>query len=198
MSTFDRSDRFQQELPDILTAIAAPRMPDYVDDLLAQAAATRQRPRWTFPERWLPMGAIARRQPSVPAIPWRPFLVAALLLALVAAALLVTAGSQRHVPPPFGPARNGALSFDNGDIYLRDSSTGSRALVGGPTTTSRPGSPATARSLSSSVGSRARQVPRTSGSRRSSPTPTAPIRGLCQVASWLPTGSTGRPTISNS
>ena len=61
MSTFDRSDRFQQELPDILTAIAAPRMPDYVDDLLAQAAATRQRPRWTFPERWLPMGAIARR-----------------------------------------------------------------------------------------------------------------------------------------
>ena len=134
MSTFDRSDRFQQELPDILTAIAAPRMPDYVDDLLAQAAATRQRPRWTFPERWLPMGAIARRQPYVPTPSWRLFLVAALLLALVAAALLVTAGSQQHVPPPFGPARNGALLFGNGDIYLRDSIDGpARLVIGGPT-----------------------------------------------------------------
>ena len=133
MSAFDRSDRFQQELPDILTAIAAPRMPDYVDDLLAQAAATRQRPRWTFLERWLPMGAIARRSTFVPAIPWRPILVAALLLALVAAALLI-AGSQRRVPAPFGPARNGAIVFDDhGDIAGRDSLDGvSRTIVGGP------------------------------------------------------------------
>jgi hypothetical protein len=134
MSTFDRSDRFQQELPDILTAIAAPRMPDYVDDLLAQAAATRQRPRWTFPERWLPMGAIARQQPYVPSPAWRLFLVAALLLALAAAALLATAGSHHHVPPPFGPARNGALLFGNGDIYIRDSiDAEARLIIGGPT-----------------------------------------------------------------
>ncbi len=134
MSSFDRSDRFQQELPDVLTAIAAPRMPDYVDDLLAQAAATRQRPRWTFPERWLPMGAIARRQPYVPIPAWRLFLVAALLLALAAAALLVTAGSQQHVPPPFGPARNGAVLFGNGDIYIRDTLDGpARLVIGGPT-----------------------------------------------------------------
>ena len=65
---------------------------------------------------------------------WRLFLVAALLLALAAAALLVTAGSQQHVPPPFGPARNGALLFGNGDIYIRDSIDGpARLVIGGPT-----------------------------------------------------------------
>jgi Tol biopolymer transport system component len=133
MNTFDRSSRFEQELPEILAAIAAPRLPDYTDDLLAQAAATRQRPRWTFPERWLPMGAIARRSAFFPTVPWRPLLVAALLLVLVAAALLI-AGAQRRVPPPFGPARNGAIVFDDhGDIAGRDSLSGvSRTLVGGP------------------------------------------------------------------
>lgn len=132
MTAFDRSDRFQQELPEILTAIAAPRVPDYVDDLLAQAAATRQRPRWTFLERWLPMGVIAQRA-YFPAFPWRPIVVAALLLVLVAAALLI-AGSQRHVPPPFGPARNGAIVYDSaGDIGGRNSLDGaSRTLVAGP------------------------------------------------------------------
>jgi Tol biopolymer transport system component len=133
MSAFDRSERFQVELPDILTAIAAPQVPDYTDDLLALTSATRQRPRWTFLERWLPMGAIARRRVFLPTIPWRPIVVAAALIALVAAGLLFV-GSQRHVPPPFGPARNGALVFDSGgDIAGRDSLTGtSRTLVGGP------------------------------------------------------------------
>jgi Tol biopolymer transport system component len=133
MSAFDRSERFRQELPVILTAIAAPGVPDYTDDLLALTAVTRQRPRWTFLERWLPMGVIARRSTFFPTIPWRPILVAALLLLLVAAALLI-AGSQRHVPAPFGPARNGAIVYeDGGDISGRDSLTGvSRTLVGGP------------------------------------------------------------------
>ena len=133
MSAYDRSGRIRQELPEILTAIAAPRVPDYFDDLLAQAAATPQRPRWTFIERWLPVGAIARRRAFVPTIPWRPILVAALLLALVATALLI-AGSQRRPPPPFGVARNGAIVFDrHGDIAGRDSLTGtSHTLVGGP------------------------------------------------------------------
>ena len=29
--------------------------PDYIDDVLATTAQRRQRPAWTFPERWLPM-----------------------------------------------------------------------------------------------------------------------------------------------
>jgi Tol biopolymer transport system component len=134
MNAFDRSSRLQQELPDILTDIAAPRVPDYVDDILAQTAATRQRPRWTFIERWLPMGVIARRPAFFPTVPWRTIAVVAALVALLAAALFVV-GSQSRVPPPFGLARNGALVFDaKGDIFVRDAVDGtSRALVTGPT-----------------------------------------------------------------
>jgi Tol biopolymer transport system component len=134
MNAFDRSSRLQQELPDILTDIAAPRVPDYVDDLLALTAVTRQRPRWTFIERWLPMGVIARRPAFFPTVPWRTIAVAMVLVALVAAALFVV-GSQRRVPPPFGLARNGSLVFDaGGDIYVRDAVDGtSRPLVTGPT-----------------------------------------------------------------
>ncbi|HEX5823851.1 MAG TPA: hypothetical protein VFY18_05250 [Candidatus Limnocylindrales bacterium] len=133
MSAFDRSGRFQVELPEILTDIASPRVPDYVDDLLAQTAATRQRPRWTFLERWLPMGVIARRSLFFPTVPWRTLVTVAVLIALLAVALFA-AGSHTRVPPPFGPARNGALVFGGGDIYLRDGLTGSTKLVvGGPT-----------------------------------------------------------------
>jgi Tol biopolymer transport system component len=132
MSTFHRSDRLLEELPAILADIASPRLPDYVDDLLAQTAATGQRPRWTFLERWLPMGVIARRSLFFPKVPWRPLVAVAVLIALLAVALLV-AGSRTKVPPPFGPARNGALAFGDGDIYLRDSLNGSTKLVvGGP------------------------------------------------------------------
>jgi Tol biopolymer transport system component len=133
MSTFDRSDRFHVELPEILTDIASPHVPDYVDDLLAQTAATRQRPRWTFLERWLPMGVIARRPLFFPTVPWRALVTVAVLIALLAVALFV-AGSQTKVPPPFGPARNGALAFGDGDIYVRDSLGGSTTLVVGGAT----------------------------------------------------------------
>jgi Tol biopolymer transport system component len=130
MTAFDR--RLESELPDILTAIAAPRTPDYVDDALALTAATRQRPRWTFLERWLPMNVTAQRIAGPPSLPWRALAVAALLISLLAAGLMI-AGAQRKVPPPFGPARNGALLFGDGDVFIRDSVNGpSRLLLGGP------------------------------------------------------------------
>jgi Tol biopolymer transport system component len=133
MSAFDRSERFEMELPEILTSIAAPRVPDYTDDLLAQAAATRQRPRRTFFEGWLRMDAIAYRA-SVPAFPWRPLIVITLLLVLVVGALLVAGSQQHRVPPPFGPAKNGEIAFGDGDIYVRDGLNGTtRLVIGGPT-----------------------------------------------------------------
>src|SRR3954447_16333694 len=103
MSAFDRYGRLPIELPDLLTEIAAPRTPDYTDDVLGVTAATRQRPRWTFPERWLPMALIAtERLPVRAPIPWRAVAgVALLLLALIAAALLA-AGGRRTLPAPFG------------------------------------------------------------------------------------------------
>ena len=137
MSAFDRSGRLQAELPDLLTDIAAPSVPDYIDDVLAVTAATRQRPRWTFPERWLPMGVLAsERAPVRSPIPLRTLAVVALIILALVAAGLFYVGSQRHLPPPFGPARNGALVFGdaNGDIRISDSVDGpSRLLFGGPT-----------------------------------------------------------------
>ena len=93
----------------------------------------RQRPGWTFPERWLPVADIARTRAFAPAPPWRLIAVALVLIALVLAALVVV-GSQRKVAPPFGPARNGEIVYDSaGDLYVGDPETGaSRLLVGGP------------------------------------------------------------------
>ncbi|MBA2719946.1 MAG: hypothetical protein H0U52_12010 [Chloroflexi bacterium] len=131
MTAFDR--RLEQALPDVLTDIAAPRVPDYATDVLALTAVTRQRPRWTFLQRWLPMDIPVRPLVYAPRVPWRLLVVAALAIALLAAGMLI-AGAQRKVPAPFGPARNGALLFGDGDIYIRDALHGtSRLLLGGPT-----------------------------------------------------------------
>jgi Tol biopolymer transport system component len=79
------------------------------------------------------MADIARTRAYAPAPPWRLIAVALLLIALVVAAL-VFAGSQRKVAPPFGPARNGDIVYDQaGDLYVGNPETGaSRLLVGGP------------------------------------------------------------------
>ena len=51
--TTDR--RFESDLSDLLAELAPRRTPDYRDDVVRQTARTRQRPAWTFPERWLPV-----------------------------------------------------------------------------------------------------------------------------------------------
>ena len=132
MTTLDRFDRdFAQAVADL----ADPGTPDYIDDVLERAVSRRQRPAWTFPERWLPMGVLTHRPAFAPALPWRTigvFVVLALLLAAIVAigvgALLLRAA------PPYGLAANGVVAYsDDGDIYARDPSTGEvRLLVGGP------------------------------------------------------------------
>src|SRR5258705_7065046 len=64
-------ERFENRLPAMLDELAVPRLPDYADDLFARTAATRQRPGWTFPERWLPMSTITARLAAGPRVPWR-------------------------------------------------------------------------------------------------------------------------------
>ena len=127
-------DRLERRLPEVLTELALPRVPDYVDDLLGRTARTPQRPGWSFPERWFPVSAIttalpARRRPAL-----RPVLVVAALVALVIASLIWYVGSQRHLPPLFGLARNGVMvATDAGSIVAVDPSTGSkRTLAPGP------------------------------------------------------------------
>ncbi len=145
MTTRSYSER---DLTVWLEAAGQPTTPDYVDDLLARTARARQRPAW-FPERWLPMDVPARA-PTVAGrqMPLRMIaLVGLLLVALLTGALLI-AGAQRHVPAPFGTARNGLIAMVSpatqidlttfepaaGDIVLVDPTTGTtRVLVGGPT-----------------------------------------------------------------
>ena len=136
MTTFDRIER---RLPELIDDLAAATVPDYFDDMLQQTTQSRQRPAWSSLERWLPMGVIARPLPVRP-LPWRLFAVAA-LVALLAAATLIYAGSRTRVPPPFGPARNGALVIgtSDGDIVTVDPATGETTpLISGPTIDSGP------------------------------------------------------------
>jgi Tol biopolymer transport system component len=133
-------DRFERDLPAALEDLYLGPVPAYRNDILSLTAATRQRPGWTFPERWLPMSAITERMATAPRVPVRAVaLVALLILALVAAAIY--AGSQqRRLPEPFGPAGNGVVAFEvDGDIFLGDATAGtSRALVTGEDRDTRP------------------------------------------------------------
>jgi hypothetical protein len=133
--------RIERELPGILGDLSAGPTPDYLDDVFGRTGRMRQRPGWTFPERWLPMADISRARTFAPAPPWRVVALALVVIAVVTAAALVYIGSQRRVPAPFGPARNGLIPYVSaGDIYVGDPVTGAtRLLVGGPEDDAAPG-----------------------------------------------------------
>jgi Tol biopolymer transport system component len=126
--------RFDQDLPDLLAQVAQAPAPDYRDLIVQRTARTRQRPAWTFPERWLPMSAVTSRAALAPRFPLRIVgVVALLLIALIVGAVLI-AGSQHRLPAPFGPTRNGLVAYaSGGDIFTVDAVTGnSTAIVKGP------------------------------------------------------------------
>jgi hypothetical protein len=128
-------DRFEHSLPDRLEALAAPRTPSYYDDVIHTTARTRQRPGWSFPERWLPMSAITDRLATAPRAPMRVIAVAALVILALAALFLVAGGSRRpNVPAPFGVAANGRIAWvDNtGAIVVAASGTEPATIVPGP------------------------------------------------------------------
>jgi Tol biopolymer transport system component len=124
-----RFDRVEPRLSDLLTELAAPSIPDYTDDVLARTAGLRQRPRWTLPERWLPMGVLAQRSVYAPRIPWRTVIVAALLLVALAATL-AWFGSQRRAAPPFGLARNGLIVYStDGNLHTWNPETDATSTI---------------------------------------------------------------------
>lgn len=126
------TDRFERQLATGLDMLADPSFPDYFDDVLAVTKATRQRPAWTFPGRWIPMVDIARRPVTAPAFPWRAVTLLLALL-LIAGLALAIAGSRPRLPAPFGPARNGQISYSsNGDLYVGESDGSSWLVLGGP------------------------------------------------------------------
>jgi len=130
--------RFERALPDILADLGAGPTDDY-SQLLARTARTRQRPAWSFLERWLPMD-LAMRPASAVITPRRLVPVVALLLlaSLVGVALL--AGSRPKVPSPFGIARNGSIVFADltGKLQLGDPVTRNAKVIVSEGSNSRP------------------------------------------------------------
>jgi TolB protein len=183
--------RLERTLPSILDDLAAGPYPDYIDDALMRTGRMRQRPAWAFPERWLPMDFATRIAP-VNRLPLRQIGILALIAILLAVALAVAVGSQRRVPAPFGPARNGLIPYiAAGDVYLGDPATGqTRAVVTGPAVESVPGfSPdGTKLAFSRDAGGSAVDEfvahPDGSAAVRITPTPLASV----VASSWAPDG----------
>jgi hypothetical protein len=134
MTMLEPFDPFERRITEAVDQIAAATLPDYLDDILQISARSSQRPRWSFPERWLPVDLTVARVPFARRLPVRNLVILLVIVALVAASLVLYVGSQRRLPPPFGPAANGQLVFGSGgDLYTRDSLTGQpRLLLGGP------------------------------------------------------------------
>ena len=127
------SPRFEQDLPVLLEDLYLAGTPDYRDDLVQRVAATRQRPTWTFPERWFPMDVATQAVPTA-RFPWRQAAVLALLLLLLAVVAIGIVGAQRRLAEPYGIAANGQLAYVvDGDVYVRETlDAAPRLLVGGP------------------------------------------------------------------
>lgn len=123
MTSFDRQDR---ALADLLAQLVAPAPVDDLDLILTRTAAMRQRPAWTFLERWLPMVSIARSVRSTAPVPWRWAGVLALLLVALLAAYLVGGGAPTRLPAPLvGPTANGVLVLARGgSVVTIDPATG--------------------------------------------------------------------------
>lgn len=126
--------RLSGALPDILGDLAMGPYPDYIDDVLARTAATRQRPAWTFPERWLPVTEMTRERVLAPPVPWRSISMALIVIGLLLAAGAVIVATQPRLPDPYGLARNGLVAYADGDdIFTADPVTGvATAIVTGP------------------------------------------------------------------
>lgn len=127
-------DRLERDLTVWFAETAAPRTPPYFDDILQLTAGLRQRPRWTFLERLIPMTATASFRAMTPRVPWRTIgVVVVLLIALLIGAIFV-GSAQRRLPAPFGRAAPGLVAYSSdGDIFVVDPATNERhSIVTGP------------------------------------------------------------------
>ena len=130
MTTFDRFDPFERRIGAAMDDIAGTRPLDYLDDVFRQTARTAQRPRWSFPERWFNVDTTFAR-PVLPGrrVPYRSLIALAVLAALLATAAFYI-GSQKRLPPPYGPADNGQIVFAmDGNVFAIDSLTAMPRLL---------------------------------------------------------------------
>jgi hypothetical protein len=92
VTSIDRFDPFERRITAAIDEIAAPRRPDYLDDILRQTAHTSQRPRWRFLVTHHAGPISSRRGHRVPLV----VLIGLLVVGMIAAALL--AGSRPQPP----------------------------------------------------------------------------------------------------
>lgn len=123
--------RVENRLPRILTDLGTGATPDYTDSILARTAATRQRPSWMFTTRLLTMTAITSPAAPVRRVPLRTIGIAALLLLALAVGALLTVGNQpRRLPPPYGLAATGVVSYVNdGQIWVAAADGSARRAI---------------------------------------------------------------------
>ena len=106
------------------------RAPEHLlDSVLDRTARTRRIPRWLLVERWLPSPMPTRFH----AAPRLTLLVLLIALLIAAVAFALTAGGERRLPAPFGPAANGLIAYDtNAQIFVSSPGGGTgRLLVDG-------------------------------------------------------------------
>ena len=144
--------RFEQDLPALLADLYLAGTPDYRDDLVQQVARVRQRPAWTFPERWLPMDLVDQGECLAHRASHGGIVgvLALLAILLVGDARRVYRLAASRLPAPFGLAGNGSIAFStDGDIYTADPVTGEVRRDRHRSRDGRrvPSSPATARML---------------------------------------------------
>jgi Tol biopolymer transport system component len=117
---------------------APEREPDgLLKAVLTRTAQTKRRPRWRIADTWRPDVAM----PRPVALPRRALWLAVTVPLIIALTLgLVAIGSQRRLPPPFGPARAGLVVFDSGGHIVAAASdgTGRRVLTSGGVIDSSP------------------------------------------------------------
>jgi len=121
------SDQLRAALDDV----GGHARPDYLDDIVARAGRTRQRPRWTFPERWLStdIAGPRQRQPRTAVLA-----VVLVLLALLALAASAYVGSRLTRPVDLGiaeptPGRIDCGNPDHVGAILGCSRDGTRLLI---------------------------------------------------------------------
>jgi len=127
-------DRLERDLTVWFADTAMPQTPPYFDDILRQTASLRQRPRWTFLERLIPMTATASYRAVTPPLPWRTIGVLAILLVGLVIGVVFVGSAQRRLPAPFGRAEPGLVAYSSeGDIFVVDPATNQRhSIVAGP------------------------------------------------------------------
>ena len=132
--------RLERDLPMILDELAVSPYPDYIDSVLTTTARRRQRPKWTFPGRWIPMTTLTSRAATRPANPLRAAAVLALLLVALAVGAALIIGSRTPGAAAIRPAANGLVAYAAaGDIFTVDPVTGvSKAIITGPETDINP------------------------------------------------------------